>query len=289
MIIPNQDFGNPDDDLYNQERLAQNRVLEPADPVEFLKWVRESSRDHNNACQSLKEKHAELCYADNLARIGLKRLESLTLANQRLRLQNVEDLHRSFCKANEGIGYTLEQCDNTIHDLIINYQMVAESLKSPLADRHKKIGIQKELGLRLRDVDDALKQSQVAVKGQAKLNKKLSETIQLLLSESCAQLPAHVREKITKEDEIARIAIKLRGTLEKGQDAINPIPFDPQSQKPMTMAISLADKQSSNSKGNHTDLSGLSDTTSSVSLIAGSAALVVGVIVGILVFYKPKF
>lgn len=283
MIVPNQDFGNPDNDLANQENLARLRTLEPANPVDFLKWVREASRDYNNACQELKQKHVELNYSAELARIGLKRLESLILANQRLTLNNLEDLHRAFTKANEGIGYTLEQCDNTIQDLIINYQMVAESLSSPLADKHKKIGVQKELGLRLRDVDNALKQCKLAVKGQTKLNKQLSESIQLLLSESCVQLPSHVREKITKEDEIARIALKLRGTLENGKDAINSIPFDPQSQKPVEMAVSLADKQT------NINLQGLSGITDSVSLVSGGAALAIGIIIGILVFFKPKF
>ena len=52
-----------------------------------------------------------------------------------------------------GVGYTLDRCKRVLEEVTISYQLIGETLKSALADRHKKIGMRKEIGLRLKDID----------------------------------------------------------------------------------------------------------------------------------------
>lgn len=286
MIHPYKDSGYGDllGDLAAQAEAAHNRNVQPADPVEFIKWVQETTREQSDAYDKLKKRYEALSHSADLATIGLKRLESLILLSQRPALETLQAMHRDFTRANGGIAYTLDQTKATIRELITNYQMVAESLRSNLADRFKKIGIQKDLGLRLQDLDESLKRSDVAVTQQEKINRQLSDGIQDLLSKTGVKLSPVAKENIAKEDEVRRIALNLKKKIESNVDPVNytrqPKP------KPVDMVTPILDQINKGS------MSGMGDDTStasqSISFAPAVTALVVGAIVGVLLIYRSK-
>jgi len=284
MIHSYQDSGYGDllGDLAAQAKAAQNRNVQPADPVSFIKWVQETTREQNTLYETLKKRYDALTHSADLATIGLKRLETLILLEQRPALETLQAMHRDFTRANGGIGYTLDQTKHTIRELVTNYQMVAESLRSSLADRFKKIGIQKDLGLRLRDLDESLKRSDVAVGQQEKISKQLSDGIQALLSKTAVKLPPAQKENITKEDEVRRIALNLAKKIEGPLDPVNytrtPKPKAPEIVVPILDQIQKAAPA----------IAGLGDSTSGISFVPAATCLVVGAIIGILLFFRKK-
>jgi hypothetical protein len=287
-------YGDPEIDLNAQMKAAQDRNLFPTDPVEFIKWVRETVRDNNTVFNKLREEHRKLVHAADLATIGLKRLESLILINQRPKLEYLISLHRDFVFKNQKIGRILDDCQGRLRETTTNYGMVAESLGDPLADRHKKIAIQKELGLRLKDLEDSKKRCILVVENQAKLNKQLSEGIQLFLSEVGVTLTPAVKENITREDAVRRIALDLRKTLDAGHDRVNFNPYNPASQKPQMIVEpreevlekeeKRAEKKAAIQKAS---MAGLGEPSDGVNFKVATAALAVGAIIGVLVFFRP--
>jgi hypothetical protein len=108
-----------------------------------------------------------------------------------------------------------------LNETTINAQFVGETLNAALADRHKKIAVQKELGLRLRDTDSDFDRCKRAVGGQKTTYKQLSEGIQTLMSKASIKLPAKVKASMNMQDEVAKLAIMHQKSLSKGKDAIN--------------------------------------------------------------------
>ena len=89
-MIQQDGYGDLLGDLAAQTEAAQNRHIQPADPVEFIKWVVESTREHSEALEKLKHRYQRLSQAEDLATIGLKRVESLILLDQRPALQTLQ-------------------------------------------------------------------------------------------------------------------------------------------------------------------------------------------------------
>jgi len=221
-------------DLAKQEAAAQNRRLEPPDPIEFLKWITETLRDHRAKYEKLASTHKKLNKKADLATVGLKRLESLVTIKNRARLDFLKETHRTLAAANSGIGYTLDRCKKILDETTISYQLIGETLKSPLADRHKKIAMRKEIGLRLKDIDAEYKRCFQAVALQKKQMRQLSEGIQTLMHKASIKLPPKMRETINREDQVAKIAQMHKKSLSAGRDRINTTPYDPTQDKSMS-------------------------------------------------------
>jgi len=228
MLIRDNSFGQDlHEKLAHQADEALDRRLEPADAVEFIKWVTETLRKHRQTYNDLATEHSKLNEAADSAIIGLKRLEALVKYFDRNELEYLQGLHRTFIHRNRGIGYMVSRCKKVLDETTMNYQLAAETLKQPLADRHKKIGVQKELGLRLRDIDADYERCKNAVGTQKKLHQQLADGIQKLMHSASIKLPPALKEQASKEDQIKQIALAHKKTLEKGVDNINPSKLEP--------------------------------------------------------------
>jgi hypothetical protein len=280
-------------DLRAQDIASQDRRVQPADPAEFLRWVRQTLRDQRMVMDQLAEEHASLSKAGDLATVGLKRLGALVKFNDRLQYEYLVDLHRDFTFKNQNIGYTLEKCRGVLNETTINAQFVGETLNAALADRHKKIAVQKELGLRLRDTDSDFDRCKRAVGGQKTTYKQLSEGIQTLMSKASIKLPAKVKATMNMQDEVAKLAIMHQKSLSKGKDAINSKKYIPSDK---TNKITFGGWGDTSQDDSSTEAKDVSKTPGEVPEVPEEstekfdpkialASTTVGLIVGILVFY----
>ena len=218
-------------DMQAMEQSSREKRLEPPATDDMLRWVRQSLRDQSQKVNELKKENASLIKAGELATVGLNRLGGLIKFDKRLQYEYLIDLHKDFTFRLQNISYALETARDTIKETTLNFQFVGESLNKPLADRHKKLAVRKELGLRLRDTDNNLERTENEVNHQKLLYKQLSEGIQKLMNEASIQLPPNVKDKMNKEDEVKRLAIQHKKSLEKGFDVLNPNPYDPPAAK----------------------------------------------------------
>lgn len=313
-------YGDLMDDLDAQYNSSQERKLEPANPAEFMKWIQESVRTQNAAFRGLKDEHKKLTNNADVALIGITRLKTVILAPEMDQLNSILDLHRNYIKGNQNIGYTLQKCQDNIQDIIMNYQLTAETLNSPLADCRKKIAVQQELGLRLDDLDRDLGNCQGAVRNQAKLQKELAESLQCLMNKAGAKLPPKLKEDIDREDRVKQIALTHRTNLETGNDDLNttpgairigrayPAPLSPGSSKAkaypghfynpanntkIEIATPITDASAATTTsavvtngGEAASLSNLGDYN--LKTVTTISALVIGVIIGILIFFRKS-
>ena len=216
MILPSGFNGRHDDllgELKQQREAAQQRRLEPTPPAEFSKWVTETLREHNSKYQNLASEHHSLNAAAEKASIGLKRLEDLIHFKDKARFDYINDMHKNFVFENRNLGYILDRCRKAVDETTVNYPMISQTLNTPLADRHKKIGMQRELGLRLRDIDQDFKRCDAVVAKQKKEMEQLSRAIQGLMHKAKIKLPPKLRENMDREDKVAEIAFQYRDKL----------------------------------------------------------------------------
>jgi hypothetical protein len=226
MITPNGFKGYDDllGDLAAQEKAAQKRHLEPASPTEFLKWITQTLREKRKIYSNLMTEHRKLDDASGSVEIGLKRLEGLVRFGDRMSLDYLKDMHRAQHHSHRGVGVVLGRCNRILKETTVQYQLIGETLKGALADKHKKIAMQKELGLRLRDVDDQFARCRRAVESQKVRNRQLATGIQKLMSKASIKMPPKLKEMVIKEDRVKKIAQNLTLNLAKGVDNVNPQP-----------------------------------------------------------------
>lgn len=272
-------------DLSDQVQAAENRRAVAASPADFIRWVAETLRDQKVTYQNLKEEHKKLDKASDLATVGLKRLASLVKFRNTVEYEHLCDLHRDFTFKNKDIGYTLVRCKEVLDETTMNMQFVGETLNSALADRHKKIAVQKELGLRLRDTDADFARTRKAVDHQKKIHRQLSEGIQNLMSKARIKLPPKLRQDMHREDQVERIAVMHKNSLEKGKDVINSksyIPVDRDKARPM----SGFGEDSPAEEVDSIDVEVTETPKTGVNLKVAIASVIIGLIFGSLFFFR---
>lgn len=192
-------------DLQRMHRESSENRLDTGNPVDFLKWVQETLRRQNALFKDLSRRYDVLRGSSDEAKIGLKRLDSLISFKNQGVLDNLRDMHRAFDFRNNSIARTLGRCKESLYQANMNLQFVGETLKSSLADRHKKRGVSEELGLRLRDIDADLERCRKDVVIQEKEHNQLSQAIQQLLYQSKVGLPPKVQDSIVQEDKLQKM------------------------------------------------------------------------------------
>lgn len=222
MIIRDHLSGDVHKDLAQMTKESIERHSEPANPLEFIQWVRESLREHQQNYERMAGDHKDLVKAADTATIGLKRLEALVKYFKRDELEHLQNMHRTFVHNNRGIGYLLEKCTKVLGETTTTWQLVGETLVQPLADRHKKIGMQKEIGLRLRDVQYYFDRCQEAIDAETQRNRQLTEGIQKLMHEASVKLPPATQKQMEMEDQVKQLALDYSISLKKGKDRLNP-------------------------------------------------------------------
>jgi len=222
MIIRDHLSGDVHEDLAQLSKDSLDRRTEPADPIEFLQWVREAIRLHRKKHDELLAEHRDLVKAADSATIGLKRLEALVQYFKRDELEHLQNMHRTLVHNNRGLGYILERCKKILDENTTTWQLVGETLVEPLADRHKKKGMQQEMGLRLKDIDAYFERCDNAVSAENQRNRQLAEGIQSLMNAVSIKLPPSLRKQIDMEDQVKQLALDYSISLKKGEDVINP-------------------------------------------------------------------
>jgi len=231
-------------------------------------------RDHQNTYSSLTSKNKKLINAAELATVGLKRLGSLVKFDDRVQYEYLIDLHRDFTFLNQNIKYSLDKCGHALRETTTNMQFVGEILNSALADRHKKIAAQKELGLRLKDFDGDFGRCKAVIENQEKLHRQLSEGIQKLMNKASIKLPPSLKQRINREDEVEKIAFKHKKNLEKGRDVINYTSYLPKERSKIKIK-SLGEEETKTIP---------EAPKSQINKPIAAAAVIIGVIVGSLLF-----
>jgi hypothetical protein len=222
MIIRDHLSGDVHEDLAQLSKDSLDRRTESANPLEFLQWVRETLREHRQKYDELAAEHKNLVKSADSATIGLKRLESLVQYLKRDELAHLQNMHRTFIHNNRGIGYTLERCKKILDETTMTWQLVGETLVEPLADRHKKKGMQQEMGLRLKDIDAYFERCSNAVAEENQRNRQLAEGIQALMHSVKIKLPPSMQKQVDMEDQVKQLALDYSISLRKGKDLINP-------------------------------------------------------------------
>lgn len=222
MIIRDHLSGDVHEDLAQLSKDSLDRRTEPANPIEFLQWVRETLRLHRQKHDELAVEHKNLVKAADSATIGLKRLEALVQYLKRDELEHLQNMHRTFVHNNRGIGYILERCKKMLDETTTTWQLVGETLVQPLADRHKKKGMQQEIGLRLKDIDAYFERCSDAVNAENNRNRQLAEGIQTLMNAVKIKLPPSMQKQVAMEDQVKQLALDYSISLKKGKDHINP-------------------------------------------------------------------
>jgi len=222
MIIRDHLSGDLHEDFAQMDRESLAKRTEGADPIAFLQWVTETLRLNREKYKELNAEHENLVKAADSALIGLKRLESLVKYLKRDELEHLQNMHRTFVHNNRGIAYTLDRYKKILDETTTTWQLVGETLVQPLADRHKKMGMQKEIGLRLQDVDAYFERCRAAVDAETERNRQLAEAIQKLMNEVSIKLPPSIQKQIGMEDQVKQLALDYSISLQRGKDTINP-------------------------------------------------------------------
>jgi hypothetical protein len=220
MIIPSNNDGFSSADFYEQESASINKRLQPSNPVEFIKWVAQTVRVQRARLNQITGKHRTLKAKTDRATVNLKRLDFMAPFGERFNLDRIKDMHRELTAKFQGATFTLDRCKSVLDETTANYQFVGESLKKGLTDRHKKIAVQKELGLRLRDLDEALIGCDSVITEQNTNADNLGRAVRKLLTRLKAELPPSDRDSINKEDKVIQIARRYGKTL--GPNTPNP-------------------------------------------------------------------
>jgi len=206
MIVPSNKYGLSFRGFSDQEASSLNKRLQPADPIEFLKWISQTLRDHRITLENLSGKHRSLITKQSNATRALKNLDKLVSIEDRATLDHMKDMHRGVVHKTKGIGAVIARCKSVIDETTASYQFVGETLKSVLADRHKKIAMQKELGLRLKDIDAEFNRCNGVIASLASGQDRLSSAVQKLLNKLRVKLPPTMRDKISKRERVEAIA-----------------------------------------------------------------------------------
>jgi len=189
-----------------QEKASLNKRIQPANPTEFLKWVTQTLRDQRSVLDGLSGQYRGLATKQDEATRALKNLDKLTPFGERINLDHMKDMHRNLVHKTRGVSAVLARCKSVIDETTANYQFVGETLKSGLADRHKKIAVQKELGLRLKDIDSEFDRCKGVIVELSSSQDRLSRAVQKLLNKMRISLPPTMRENINKVNKIEAIA-----------------------------------------------------------------------------------
>jgi len=285
MIVPDLNgYGDILGDLAAQERAATEKHLVPASPLEFMKWVRETLREHHETYQKLLSEHKKLVSGEDKASLGLKRLSTLITFKTKPKQDHLMETHRNYVFKNKNVGYTLDRCKRVLDETSMNLQFVGETLHSELADKEKKKAVQRELGLRLRDIDADFARCKKAVGNQKKIYKQLGEGIQVLMNKAAIRLPPKVKEDMRREDTIAQIALRLKSNVQKD--------LAPWAGRQAPLKKVIRDVSFGEETGEETaepEVTGDSTETSESSgpnIATALAAITVGLIIGTLIFCR---
>jgi len=203
------------DDLISQERLAAMRHVEPADAIEFTQNVSALLRDHRLKFNAFA-KRFDLCnQIFDSATVTLKRLESFSLSASRATLQHLQTTYRNTEKNSANLGYLLDKCRRLLDETATTYQLVGATLREPLADKHKKVAVQQELSLRLKDIENYFGQLQKLLGVVEKQQNSLLDNLQNFLAKIGVKIPLEVLDTMSKEDKLKAAILtnqrKLRG------------------------------------------------------------------------------
>jgi len=293
MIIRDHLSGDVHEDLVQMDKESRAKRTEGANPIEFMQWVTETLRLDREKYKDLAAEHLNLTKAADSATIGLKRLESLVKYLKRDELEHLQNMHRTFVHNNRGIAYILDRCKKILDETTTTWQLVGETLVQPLADRHKKMGMQQEIGLRLRDIDAYYDRCGKAVAAENERNRQLAEAIQSLMNEVSIKLPPSIQKQIGMEDQVRQLALDYSISLQKGKDMINPAKATAvgagkikQLGEPTPNSVPTPSTPSTPSTPATTQTKISVSKTDSMNYIYGGLAVAAGLILGCVVFSK---
>jgi len=204
-------------DLRDKEIAAKSRHYEPANSTDFIDAVSGELRDKEAKFQEFCQTFAVIRNKFKASFIGLKRLEVLVSSRHRITYNNLREENSRMLSHSKSLGYLVERCRNLLKDTVTVTQLVGETLKDPLADRHKKIAMQQELGLRLQDLDDQFSQSEKALNSLVCKQDAFQTKIEDLLAQVGAKVVPETSSDLSKEDQLKDNIFQARQDLLQNQ------------------------------------------------------------------------
>lgn len=208
----NQFADSREETLSLQQKISQQKILEPSDIKDFFLTATQSLREREDRYSELSNRFNQISGNLEKATIGLERLrntvsETVAVQSPRLDLQRVTETLAVIIKNNQNSGFILNKCRRSLDEVATVAELVANTIKSELADRHKKVASQKELALRLRDIDDLFNKCIDALNQQEKDQTEVLNTIQELLHVFGIKLPDNL-EQLKFTDRLTKVISK---------------------------------------------------------------------------------
>lgn len=209
------DFGDMLNNLKRQQQIAQSRHIEPSPSEDFLKSISDTLRQYQVSLKDIAGKHNSLATQSKDLEVGINRLRTLVNFENQLELQKLEQMHLVFVNKGRQIDGLLGKVQHLLNQVSLNNGMVNTTLHDPLADRHKKIAVQQEIGVRLQEIESALSQASGEVSRQQSRMAEIASGVNELVEYEGVKLPESKRDEIRREDGIAKIALEYGKSLPK--------------------------------------------------------------------------
>jgi len=204
------------------DKAGQARRLEPASTAEYMAYVGQDLREHQKMHADLSRRYQVSLEAFRDATVGLGRLRTLVTVKNHPELEFINEMQKTFTHVNRGAIFNIEKCATILRDTSSVSQLIGETLATPLADRHKKVAMQKELSLRLKDLSNAFNRAKESVEKQESLQKNLSQAVQDLLHKAQIKLPPNTKREMNLHDEVSKIAVGYKQQLQQMQKQAKP-------------------------------------------------------------------
>lgn len=193
-----------EDSLAISKQISENKRLVTADFRDLFLSTSNDLRDKETKFGKLKNKFIKIAGNLKKAIVGADRLrnpvsETSGAISPRLDLQRLTDNLNQTIKSNENTGYVLNRARRSLDEVATVAELVATTIKSKLADKHKKLAALKELGLRLHDVEELLVKAEDALNLEEGSQKQLLDTIQELLHSFGIKLPQDIESANLKK------------------------------------------------------------------------------------------
>lgn len=220
------DGNNPEeqeDNMRKLEEAASSRHLDPVRASDYMSAVAETLRAHKEIHGRLAKRHEDAMDTVVNFVVGLKHLEPNVSDKHRIRLFDLRAIPMGIYIFGKQIDYNLGKCGRILLETSTNSELIADTIKNPLTDKNTKVAVQKELKLRLDDLENAYKQCDKAISGMERDNKDVEKKIDTLVKElgiplpPVIEIPKDVKLKLVDESVNKEVSLVKQAKASLGQ------------------------------------------------------------------------
>jgi hypothetical protein len=201
-------------DMHAQAKSSMRKRQEAVTPGHFVSATAQTLREKRDKYKALMTRHLQIRDNFDRAKVGLHKLSSLPVKHQ-TKLEEIKNNLRNLVKDNQGVGYVLSKCKRILDDTSTVAQLVGEGMKSKIADRHKKAAYQREVAMRLTDIDNEFVRCHESLIKEEKAQKRLLTGLLQLLADSGKKLPPKIQKSTNQKGKMMEIVLEQQNRLRK--------------------------------------------------------------------------